>query len=396
MNEQREEGLETWILEWFQRKQIGPEHHPVARRLFLRNLDPIQEEDKVNVLLERSSIVDSDFPDLGTYGAWVEHLADASLNRYLKTISEGHGAVYSEEYGYLGNIASASAEAYGKLCDDRLSPPDSLVLADAYQACIFQGKSPVFASRCSESLPAYGYSFPDAFQSATEFEKAYQMMVGKGFSELRARTYAECVVFEELDEQYAEIYASCVEEEIAAGRNPDEAKRFADIHAGIKFDRGEPDEDDPDGWRHDLWYRTQAEAEFRFRPEFGERARFLEIFDRVHQGLPDDPEAGSREWFDNIEAQALQRIAAQDAYIAEHGNLRGFKIEEEALVADPAFYPVSDEEDEEDEYRDKCEEMGWDPMDPESRDHYKELGGDSWDDMDENDRDGWTDNMNKD
>lgn len=52
------------------------------------------------------------------------------------------------------------------------------------------------------------------------------------------------------------------------------------------------------------------------------------------------------------------------------------------------------------EFLDYCKENGLDPADEESMEEYKEVmveTGDAWwDNLDDDDRDGWTDNMNKD
>ena len=69
-----------------------------------------------------------------------------------------------------------------------------------------------------------------------------------------------------------------------------------------------------------------------------------------------------------------------------------------------AFRPRTDEEEAarnaEGEFREWCEENGEDPQDESAHDTYKEIleetGDKFWDNLDENDRAGWEDNMNKD
>ena len=69
-----------------------------------------------------------------------------------------------------------------------------------------------------------------------------------------------------------------------------------------------------------------------------------------------------------------------------------------------AFRPRSEDEaydhEKEAEYREWCEEEECDPLDPDSRLYYKEYleeTGDGFlENLDEDDADGWTDNMNKD
>lgn len=55
---------------------------------------------------------------------------------------------------------------------------------------------------------------------------------------------------------------------------------------------------------------------------------------------------------------------------------------------------------EESKFREWCEENEEDPQDDNARDGYTEMqeetGDKAWDNMDENDRAGWEDNMNKD
>lgn len=421
MNEQREEDLETWIQTAFEATKEDSQHYPVSQRLFLPQVDQIDADFEIEVLTDFDTLIDDESPEYGTCHEVVERRAAKALQTYLDTSKQGYGAEYSEAYAKLysrncGDEDSASREAFEFIGQGYGNSPDNPAYREARAACIRKDRSEQFADRCAWLLVENGYSFPEASKEAAKYEKAYQRMLGRGHSELRARMYAESVG--SYSKEFAEIYSGCVEAEVLAGRNQDEAERFADIHATIILDSGEPDEDDPDGWRTDLWYRAKAEADYRYRPEFGDKKKFIETFDLIHQSLSESPEAGSREWFDEIEAKALQRIAAQDAYIATHGNLRGFKTQEEEPPVEPAlpkpldlrnmtdadlraFSPESDDEDgdyrEEVEYREWCEKMKCDPMDSESRDQYKEQQeGDSWDDMDENDRDGWTDNMNKD
>lgn len=52
------------------------------------------------------------------------------------------------------------------------------------------------------------------------------------------------------------------------------------------------------------------------------------------------------------------------------------------------------------DFLDYCKHNNLDPRDEDSIEEYKEIlaetGDDWWDSLDEDDRDGWTDNMNKD
>lgn len=68
-----------------------------------------------------------------------------------------------------------------------------------------------------------------------------------------------------------------------------------------------------------------------------------------------------------------------------------------------SFLPGSDEEDyayrKEVKYRKWCVRMDCDPMEPDSRYAYEEVLEEIegfWNGLDDNDRAGWTDNMNKD
>jgi hypothetical protein len=69
-----------------------------------------------------------------------------------------------------------------------------------------------------------------------------------------------------------------------------------------------------------------------------------------------------------------------------------------------AFRPRNEDEamayEEESKFRGWCEENEEDPLNPDARDNYneiqEELGDKGWANMDENDRAGWEDNMNKD
>lgn len=428
MNGSHTATLEQWIQNAFEATKEDPRNYSVYRRLFLPEVDQIERDFKIDVSTDFHTLIDDDSPEYGTCHESVEKSAAEALHTYLATIEQGYGADYSEAYAKFlsrncGDDNLASQEAFEFIGMGHKNSTDNPAFIEAHAACIRDGKPPEFASRCAGLVVDNGGSFSDAFQAATEFEKAYQLMIKRGHSDLRARMYAEASRC--YSQHFSKIYAKCVEKEVTVGRSQQEAERFAEIHASIILDDGEPDEDDPDGWRRELWSRTKAEADYRYRHEFGDKARFIEIFDQIHQRLSDSPKAGSPDWFDEIEATALQQIEAQDAYISAHGNLRGFKIEEETeaeppaeptLPKSPSFLNMSDEElnsyspkseddeydrDKEAEYRDWCagEDAGLDPMDPDSRHRYEEVcaeeGTAAWDGMDENDRDGWTDNMNK-
>lgn len=58
----------------------------------------------------------------------------------------------------------------------------------------------------------------------------------------------------------------------------------------------------------------------------------------------------------------------------------------------------ADEAEQEEEYREYCRQNDLDPEDEDNRAHYKEVKDELdnyWDDMDEDDRDGWNDNILK-
>lgn len=422
MSEHPQDALEQWIRTAFEEENEDPKHYPVFQKLFLEGVDQIKRDDEIDVLAERATLTEFDDPESGTHGEWLERRIHDEFGYYISAIREGHGVDYSKAYLeaciYQGGEGEfESIKAYKAIDNGGGASLENPAYRDAYGACRHQKKSEEFAKYCAGHLIEESCSFSDAFQAATDFEKAYQLMLRKGHSEFHATMYAQAIR-EDYDPQFAEVFARCAEEQMAAGRTLKEAERFAEIYVGL-FDRhGSFDEDYE---YHDLANEhcmALAEAAYRYRPEFGDKEKFIDAFDQIYQKVSDSPRAGSREWFDEVEARALQRIAAKDAYMAEHGNLRGFEIEEKESSADPArpkppnfrtmseeafqaYRPKSEDEDEdyreEAKYRDWCEEMECDPMDSESRDEYKQQQeGDSWDDMDENDRDGWTDNMNKD
>ncbi len=422
MNEQCEDALEQWIRKAFEETKEDPKYFPVYRRMFLPEVDQIERDFKIDVTTDLDTLIDDDSPEYGTCHESVEKSAAEALQTYLATMKQGYGSDYSEAYAKFlsrncGDADLASQEAFEFIGKGHKNTPDNPAFIEAHAACIRDGKTPEFAKHCADHLIEESCSFSDAFQAATDFEKAYQLMLRKGHSKFHATMYAQAIR-EDYDPQFAEVFARCAEEQMAGGRTLKEAERFAEIYADLFDSHGSFDEDYE---YHDLANEhctALAEAAYRYRPEFGDKEKFIDAFDQIYQKVSDSPQAGSREWFDEVEARALLRIAAKDAYMAEHGNLRGFEIEEkEELSAAPAppkapnfrlmseeafqaYRPKSEDDDEdyreEAKYRDWCEEMECDPMDSESRDEYKQQEGDSWDDMDEDDRDGWTDNMNKD
>lgn len=320
--------LERWMFECFKREESDPTHYPSFRKLFVGEVEEINREFKIDVLVNYIALMDPEEPEDGTCREFVERSANDKFGCYKAAIDEGHGTAYSEAYGRIAGggecIENASAMAYEAINNNGDASPDNPAYKDAYDACESK-KGERFARRCAVLVAENPMAFPAAFKAAAKEEIAYLLMLGRGHTDLWARMYVEAL--RTYSEEFAGIYAGCVEAEIAAGRNQDDAEKFAEIHAAVISEGGGLDEDDPENWRCELWYRAKAEAAYRHRREFGDKERFVETFDLIHQRLSDSPQAGSRDWFDDVEARALQRIAAQDVYKAEHGNLRGFDDE---------------------------------------------------------------------
>lgn len=247
-----------------------------------------------------------------------------------------------------------------------------------------------------------------------DYEAARKLMLKRGHTEFRASMYAQAIR-ENYNPQFAEVFACCWEEQMAAGRTQNEAERFAKIYTDLFDENGSFDESYE---LHDFAIdrcTALTEAAYRYCSEYGEKYQFIETFGRIHQQLVFSQQVKSRHCFDDVEARTKLEMADPGTQLGSHGCLQRVRGKEADVNGQEKFSPIdikkisteelkrvkpkTEEEqellDEEDEYRSWCFDMDVDPLDPESRAMYKEQGADTWDDMDENDRDGWTDNMNK-
>jgi hypothetical protein len=408
--------LEMWVRECFKRENAAEDDYPSFRRLFIQEMDQVNEEFGVNVVVDPSSWIDPEDTESGTCRE-VERNALVSFQGYLAARKDGHSTAYAEVYGPLigfrGSEERASESAYRAICKCYQPSSDDPAYQDAYDACIHQDKSKEFAERCATFLYDYDFIFTKAFKAAGKYEEAYHVMRDRGHSELRAKMYAE-QMRNEPPTDFAELYAESVEEQIQQGRNQREAEEFAKIHAGILFDYGKTDEDELECKVWELHLRAKAESEYRYQTEYGNKALFLHAFDQIHQRLPRGLHPQLRVWFDEVETRTKQELAEPGSQLGPRGCLQHFKDAEDNIDESEhqpdiqkmseaefkSYSPRSEDEqnayEEEDKYRDWCADRGMDPMDSDSRDLYKEFCAEyDIDDMDDDNRDGWTDNLNK-
>jgi hypothetical protein len=294
MSQQRDEKIETWILECFKKEEAELEHQPSFRRLFFREIEQINRDFRIDVFTDYATLVDSGDPDLGTCRESVEQGAHEAFQCYKSERNKGHGFAYCESYSYdfFNNGEDddrASQDSYRAISNGYGDSHDNPAYIDAYEACLHQKRTEEFARRCAAFVVADDMSFSGAVKMVEDYEVDCQRLQGQGRSGSGSQLNSNGFL-----QQLTETEESI--DEFEASSKPD--------------------------------FKHMSEAEFR-------------IF---HAVTEEDNEA----W----EAEA--------------------------------------------EYRMWCDDVDVNPLNPGSRAQYKEQEGKTWDDMDGNDSDGWTDNMNKD
>jgi len=420
MKSEEQIGLEKWVRECFKRENATEDYYPAFRKLFVQEMDQVNEEFGVNVVVDNSSWIDPDDTELGTCRVAVEKHVRGSFQGYLAALEDGHSTAYAEVYGPLIGLGEseerASETAYLAICNCNQPSPDNPAYQDAFAACRKQTGSDDLARLCAEFLYDYDFSYQRACVAAKDHEAARKRMLDCGHSEFAATMYAQALR-NDISLQFAEVFARCANEQILAGRTESEAERFAGIYTDLFDDHGSFDENNE---YHELandHCMALAEAEYRYRQEFGEKTRFINTFDLIYQRLCYSPHSVTRDRFDEIEETTKKELAEPGSQLDPHGGLPQVKVAvddlDESEHAKPldfqimseaefkSYRPRSEDEqsayEEEDEYRKWCANDDMDPMDSDSRDLYKEICAEyDIDDMDDYDRDGWTDNLNKD
>ena len=313
MNDNTQATLEQWILQCFQNEEADQSHYPLFKEVFLRELNETSMAYEIATLTGIDRLLDADNPERGTCRESVEQNVHDLFQCYMSQILEGHGTAYAVAYLDAStqgcDSESTSGKAYLTMSKGSKPSPDDPAYVDAYNSCIWQGKTKEFAKRCAEYLFDNDLSFPRAIKATAAYESDFKLMRDRGHSDLRARMYAECML-NGPSTDFANYYAECVEEQIQQGRDSRKAEIFAKIHASILFDYGKPDENSLEYEKYRLFLQSKAEAEYRSLSysEKRDREDFKIVFEQLAQRIPRKENQEKPVWFDDIETQTRQEM----------------------------------------------------------------------------------------
>lgn len=400
MNFHSASSLDPWIRDCFARLESREELFPSYRRLFLRGLGDDLPSFEADPNGTRHRVSEPDDPESETMGELAEFSAGFAFRYFETAVDEGHGEEYAESYAHLAfgdpGPSGAPRAAYEEIGKGAPYSPQHPGYLDTFKTALHRTGCEKIAKRCADTLPDHEFTFSEALEAAREYEKGYAASISKGNSEFRAARYAQALG--RMSPDFAALFAECIEDQVKGGRTEEDAERIAKIYTDLFDEHGSFD---PSYDLHEIandHCMAMAEARFRFRTEYGDKQRFFSAFDSVWQR-----DIGCQD-FDGTEEKALKLLAAQDAYMAEHGNLRGF-VDEDAPVCPPMpnFEVMSDSElasfvpDQwtlepwirESKFRDWCKEECLYPKDQASRDAYRKKDhapcDDEWDDHDDDD-----------
>ena len=413
---------EEWINTRFALEATDPGYLPVFRRFFLKRLSEVNEEFGVNSETDHEALMDAVDPESETCREFIETFTSKEFARFLEILKEGFSAAYSETYAKSvsdgGQLELASADAFEQLAGNLPKNESNPAYSEAFAACRRRGASEEFSSHCANLILEDWISFSRAFEFTEKHFKAMAIAQSLGYAAFGSRLYTEGIALD-WNPPFAELYAKCAESLVADGRSEQEAERVA-WHYTDLFD-GEGGSFDEDYEYHKVandHIMVLAEANHRYTTSDGSKERFSNLFDQVSQITLRDWKQPSTIWFQKIEG-TVRRILSGEISFNDIPSLPELhddteddypkekfpafdKMDEKAFKK---FQPNSDLEyelrEKESEFRDWCREQGedLDPTDPDVRARYKEicaeLGDAFWDSLDDDDRDGWTDNMNR-
>ena len=279
----KDERMEDWMREEFQKTSSGDEHYLAFTELFRA----VFNGEKGDALDCPDRLVEENDPDLGTVREYIEARSPELFRQYLKCLNDGHSAEfahifalkYHEQYD---DVERASIEAFA------VFRASNRAYEEAQTVCIHQGRSTLYAEKCAGYLTDSDIGFSDAQAKAQRYEREFNDCIAKGFPEIRAKAFAEymCNPENSDDRSFAEAYARVYEEQVAAGVSHTNAHYYADTFVNYyQLFGGDWDESEADGDVDRA--RILTMGDLRARGKGFDRNDYAKVFESHYERVPE-------------------------------------------------------------------------------------------------------------
>ncbi|MCX6850575.1 MAG: hypothetical protein NTY98_16770 [Verrucomicrobia bacterium] len=308
MMKTREERMDEWMREQFQKTGHAAENYSVFAELFLAVFKSILGGEKIDALECPDQPLDAESPELGTAREVIEERIPVLFQHYLKCLDDGYSPGVARIFALkveenCDDVERASRDTFDAICigwDCNMSNP---AYAEALAVCLHQGRSVLFAEKCAEYLLDCDLSFSRAQKQAGQYEKIFGACLAKGYPEVRAKAFAQYVTTVTDNRAYAEPFAREYEEQVSAGKPHHEAWYYADKFAehfqqccGDDWEESEADGDND-------WARIHTEGHVRAGLKGFDCTDYAKRFARHYENTPEQPDQPLAERLAEIEAR---------------------------------------------------------------------------------------------
>jgi hypothetical protein len=304
--DQTEVELRQWMTMCFQLTGADESHRHVFERMFRTGVDEFRRYNNVDTVTDHVTLMEPDEPEMGTFREAVESGTSEIFGYYLAMRSAQHGeafaTLFANECSRIHDLERPSKSAYSQLYFSSPKTGVNLAWADAHDTCLRLGHSVEYAKLCANWLLELDFSIARAHEVTAKFFKDFNVGRERGYSELRAREFAEYQgpKWESRPEPIAEVFSRIVEEQTRDGRSLMQAEWFADYYADCFDADGMLKLSDEEEFRD--YAIIRAEANFRFREnQDGDKGQFVTLFESIAEKTAMGSEQTQAARFDEVE-----------------------------------------------------------------------------------------------
>lgn len=408
MNQTDQQFLNQWLSDCFERSACPSKHLESFKKIFMAVKVEYENDFSIDILSEQGNqMFDIETPEHGTFCQALEESVNDNISYFLQAIEDGHTVAYAEIYAQHAALGTddASQEAYNRLKLSNKATKGDPSYQDCFQVCLHQGHSEQYAEWCANVLFDEEFNLSQAMAWTKKYEAAYLSKQREGRSELFYKCYAQRVMSKD-SEQFAEIFAECYEDQIHQGQSEQTAWLIADHYTDLYDQKPCPkDYDDPDKpWLND-WTMAYAQAALRFTSPEPPLSKVEDTFLQISLQYRSLTALSEQAFYDEIES-LTRKVYAQELALTD---IPGFEKPASDTDSDSqAEYTINSfpntEADQlresEQNFRQWCHENDCDPEDESARESYKEIRAETgqafWDNLDDDERDGYESMMTDD
>jgi hypothetical protein len=248
--------MKGWIDALFAKTGKPVEHREAFEKLFWHKLKRIEAEFGDGRTFDLQAPLDEGDPESGTVYEFIEDFVGRDFEAYFVARDDRHR--FSDEFALdvamqmgaaCGDLEEAISEAFARLMTSQVCDLTNPAYAEAFNACIRQGKSEDFAAHCAENVVSdFKARWTPCYEGAVERDRLIQSQLKKGRSLEVAKVYALKVALG-TNEEYADVYAAQYARQLERGKTPAYAEEFARVYLEAFERSGSWDDEDPDNFR---------------------------------------------------------------------------------------------------------------------------------------------------